>query len=78
MFVHAAQRLGYRTVVLEPDAVCPAGGVTHEHLRAGYDDVAALDRLAASCAAVTTEFENVPAVTLERLASRLRVSPPAA
>ncbi|MEO7055523.1 MAG: 5-(carboxyamino)imidazole ribonucleotide synthase, partial [Caldimonas sp.] len=42
------------------------------------DDVAALDRLAASCAAVTTEFENVPAVTLERLASRLRVSPPAA
>ena len=78
MFVHAAQRLGYRTVVLEPDAASPAGLVAHEHICAGYDDAAALDRLAAICDAVTTEFENVPATTLESLAARLRVSPPAA
>ena len=78
MFVHAAQRLGYHTVVLEPDAASPAGLVAHEHIRAGYDDAAALARLAAICDAVTTEFENVPANALESLGSRLRVSPPAA
>ena len=35
---------------------------------ADYADEAALDALAAACAAVTTEFENVPAAALERLA----------
>ncbi len=43
----AARRMGYRTVVLEPDARAPAGAVADEHLVAAYDDEAALDRLAA-------------------------------
>jgi len=38
MFVHAAERLGYRTIVLDPDAASPAGLVAHEHLRADYLD----------------------------------------
>jgi 5-(carboxyamino)imidazole ribonucleotide synthase len=78
MFVHAAQRLGYRTVVLDPDPASPAGLVAHEHLRADYLDAAALDRLAERCAAVTTEFENVPAAALSTLAARLPVAPGAA
>src|SRR5690606_22720832 len=45
------------------------------HIQAGYDDEQALDRLAGLCAAVTTEFENVPAQSLARLAQRVRVSP---
>ena len=61
MFVHAAQSLGYRTVVLDPDADSPAGLVAHEHIRADYLDEAALNRLAQACDAITTEFENVPA-----------------
>jgi len=77
MFVHAAQRMGYATVVLEPDATSPAGAVAEEHIRAGYDDSVGLDRLAARCSAITTEFENVPAATLQRLATRRPVSPPA-
>jgi 5-(carboxyamino)imidazole ribonucleotide synthase len=78
MFVHAAQTLGFRTVVLDPDASSPAGAASDEHLRAAYLDPAALSELAARCDAVTTEFENVPAAALAQLATRRPVSPSAA
>jgi 5-(carboxyamino)imidazole ribonucleotide synthase len=75
MFVQAAQRLGYRAVVLDPDAESPAGLVAHRHLRADYLDAAALGELARSTDAVTTEFENVPAEALRALAATRRVAP---
>ncbi|HEY1092713.1 MAG TPA: 5-(carboxyamino)imidazole ribonucleotide synthase [Burkholderiaceae bacterium] len=75
MFVQAAQTLGYRTVVLDPDAASPAGAVAHEHICADYLDPAALARLAASCEAITTEFENVPAQALTQLAALRSVAP---
>ncbi len=75
MFVHAAERLGYRTIVLDPDAASPAGLVAHEHVRADYLDAAALARLAERAAAVTTEFENVPAAALATLAAHVPVAP---
>lgn len=75
MLVHAAQRMGYRVVVLDPDADCPAGQAADRLLRGTYDDPAALAELARSCAAVTTEFENVPAASLQALAASVRVSP---
>ena len=78
MFVHAAQAMGYRTAVLDPDPESPAGLVSHQHIVAAYDDPAALAQLAALCAAVTTEFENVPAHALRTLAAHCVVSPPAA
>lgn len=78
MFVHAAQRLGHSTVVLDPDPASPAGAAADRHLCAAYDDAAALDALAAACSAITTEFENVPAAVLERLARDRRVAPGAA
>ncbi len=31
MFVQVAQRLGYRTLVLDPDPHSPAGQVAHRH-----------------------------------------------
>ena len=68
MFVHAAQSLGYRVLVLEPDAAAPAGAPADGHLRAGYDDAQALGELARRAAGVTIEFENVPAAVLRRLA----------
>lgn len=77
MFVHAAQVHGYRVAVLEPDVASPAGAAADLHLRAAYADLAALDDLAGRCAGVTTEFENVPAGALRRMASRTAVSPPA-
>jgi 5-(carboxyamino)imidazole ribonucleotide synthase len=78
MFVHAAQAMGYRTAVLDPDPDSPAGRVSHLHLRTAYDDAAGLARLAAACAAVSTEFENVPAPSLDWLAAHRPVAPRAA
>jgi 5-(carboxyamino)imidazole ribonucleotide synthase len=78
MFALRARVMGYRVVVLEPDPRSPAGQVADYQIEAAYDDPGALDQLAEMCAAVTTEFENVPAPAMERLAARLPVSPAAA
>lgn len=77
MFCVAARTMGYRTVVLDPDERSPAGRIADEHIRAAYDDQAALTRMANACDAITTEFENVPAVTLEFLATLKPVHPSA-
>ena len=77
-FVQAAQELGYPVWVLDPDPSSPAGRIADRHLAAAYDDRVALNALAAGCAAVTTEFENVPAPSLEYLARSVRVRPSAA
>jgi 5-(carboxyamino)imidazole ribonucleotide synthase len=76
-FVVAARNMGYRVVVLDPEADSPAGGLADRHLEAPYDDRAALQELAGLCAAVTTEFENVPADSLAFLAQKIRVAPSA-
>jgi len=73
----AARTMGYRTVVLDPDPHAPAGKVADEHLVAAYDDEAALARLGATCAVVTTEFENPPAAALAGLSRVTRVAPSA-
>ena len=75
MFVHAAQAMGYFTAVLDQDATSPAGLVSHHHIRTGYEDPQGLAELAKLCDAVTTEFENVPAAALNKLAETLPVSP---
>jgi len=77
-FVAAAHEMGYKVWVLDPDPHSPAGLIADRHLQAGYDDFAALDTLADACAAVTTEFENVPAETLDYLAKFVPVRPGAA
>ena len=78
MFAQAAQSMGYKVLVLDPDPASPAGAVADRHLLAGYADDAALDEIARICAAVTTEFENVPAIALERLAVAIPARPSAA
>ena len=75
MFVHAAQAMGYRTAVLDPDPTSPAGLVSHHHVCTGYLDEAGLTELARVSAAITTEFENVPAAALDKLAETLPVAP---
>lgn len=75
MFAHAAQSMGYQVAVLEPSADCPAGQVADRTIEGSYDDAAALAELRALCAAVTTEFENVPAASLQLLAEGSFVAP---
>ncbi len=74
-FVIAAQKMGYAVVVLDPDKKSPAGQIADIHLCKSYDDVDALDQLKSLCQAVTTEFENIPATTLEYLEKNLVVCP---
>ena len=78
MFVHAAQRLGYFTAVLDPDPQSPAGHVSHHHIPFAYSDAQGLAQLAALCDAITTEYENVPAAALQTLAASRPVAPGAA
>ena len=77
MLAHAAQRLGMRVVVLDPQLECPAAQAADHHIQAAYDDNDALDELARICDAITTEFENVPAPSLLRLAQSKPVRPSA-
>jgi 5-(carboxyamino)imidazole ribonucleotide synthase len=75
MFTSAARTLGYRVTVLDPDAHAPAAEFATAHLCAPFDDPAALDELARTCAAVTTEFENAPADALDAIGARAIVRP---
>ncbi len=75
MFTVAARTLGYRVTVLDPDPHSPAAEFATGHLNTAYTHPASLDELAATCAAVTTEFENAPAEALLALAERTIVRP---
>jgi 5-(carboxyamino)imidazole ribonucleotide synthase len=74
-FVMAAHEMGYRVTVLDPDPHSPAGRSADTHIAAAYEDQDALNRFAETCAAVTTEFENVPADTLAYLSKFVPVRP---
>lgn len=76
-FVIAAHEMGYKVTVLDPDPHSPAGQIADVHLCAAFDDAAALEQMAASCQAISTEFENVPAESLARLAQSTVVHPSA-
>jgi len=77
MFVHAAQSMGYFTVVLDPDVISPAGLVSHYHIKTDYLEQQGLAQLIQRCAAVTTEFENVPAGALVTLGGARPTAPSA-
>ncbi|MEO6809789.1 MAG: 5-(carboxyamino)imidazole ribonucleotide synthase [Isosphaeraceae bacterium] len=75
MFVQAAERMGYRTVVLCPRTNAPAAQVAHEVVIGPPDDLNALRPFADKVDAVTVEFENVSAPALRWLARRMPVRP---
>ncbi len=76
-FVVAAHEMGYKVTVLDPDANSPAGKIADVHICAAFDDKAALLKLANTCEAISTEFENVPADSLSFLAETKPVRPSA-
>jgi 5-(carboxyamino)imidazole ribonucleotide synthase len=75
MLAMAAARLGYQTIILEPDSNAPAEQVANTQIVADYDDPAALQQLADLCDVVTYEFENVPVKAVQWLESRVAVRP---
>jgi 5-(carboxyamino)imidazole ribonucleotide synthase len=76
MLAMAAARLNLRTVILEPQADCPAAQVANAQIVAAYDDSEALAKLARLSDVVTYEFENVPVSAAEALARAVPVYPP--
>ncbi|MEM1097313.1 MAG: 5-(carboxyamino)imidazole ribonucleotide synthase [Planctomycetota bacterium] len=75
MFAQAATKLGYATHVFCPEPDCPAAQVATRHTAAAYDDLEAVSAWASSVAAVTYEFENVPAATAAACAAHAPVRP---
>jgi 5-(carboxyamino)imidazole ribonucleotide synthase len=75
MFTHAAQQMGYFVAVLDPDPASPAGLVAQYHIQTDYLDEQGLAQLMQRTAAITTEFENVPARALVTLGAHRPVSP---
>ncbi len=75
MFASAARTMGFDVWVLDPDPLAPAAHFATRHLCTPFDDDTSLELLARSCRAITTEFENVPARTLELLAQQVTVRP---
>lgn len=67
MLSQAAGRLGFNVVILDPEANSPACRVSQGQIVADYDNPNALKVLGMSCQAVTFEFENVPAGSVEAL-----------
>ena len=78
MLAIAAGRLGYRTIILDPQPECPAAQMANRQIVAPYDDPEALLRLASDCVLVTYEFENVPVTSARELAHSVPVYPPPA
>ncbi len=68
----AARTLGYRLAVLDPDEHAPAMSIADSAEVAGYDDVAAAQRLAARCAVITYELEHVGQGVVAALDDRRR------
>ncbi len=76
MFAIEAAYMGYHVTVLEPGERPPAAEVSLQHIAQAYLSEQGLDELARESAAVSTEFENVPAQALDRLAKNTFVAPP--
>ena len=75
MFLQAAQRMGYRGLVLSATPDGPAAQVAHETILGPPDSLEALRRVAEKASAVTVEFENVSSPGLRWLSRRLPVRP---
>jgi len=71
----AASRLGLKTHIYCHDNGAPAFQVADRHTCGEFDDRKAVQAFAESCDAVTFEFENVPATTIELIAHLKPVNP---
>jgi 5-(carboxyamino)imidazole ribonucleotide synthase len=72
MIALAAREFGYRIAVLDPDEHAPAASIADTIEIASYDDVAAAQRMAATCAVITYELEHVGPAVVTALDDRRR------
>jgi 5-(carboxyamino)imidazole ribonucleotide synthase len=75
MLALEARRMGYRVVVLDPEADAPAAQVADGQVRAPLDDPEAIRELARRSDVVTLEWENADVATLRALPEEVRLHP---
>ena len=75
MLAMAAARLGLKTHIYSDETDPPAFQVADKRTQGRYDDHAALAAFAKTCDAVTFEFENIPAETVEFVAALAPTNP---
>ena len=76
MLAQAAAKLGFRTSIFAPEPDSPAFDVaTHCHC-GNYEDGKAIERFVSQAAAVTFEFENIPANIFDWTERYSRLAPP--
>ncbi|WP_447979159.1 5-(carboxyamino)imidazole ribonucleotide synthase [Candidatus Nitrospira bockiana] len=77
MFTAAAQRLGYRVAVWDPDPDAPAHRTADRSVPASFLDPAGLAAFRSDLEGVTYEWENVPVSLAEELEAAVPVRPAA-
>ncbi len=75
MTIREARRMGFRSVVWDPDPDCPASRLTDTLLTAPFSDPAAARALAESSNVVTYEFESIDPVMVEMVEKTTPVFP---
>lgn len=78
MFAGAAQRMGYRVAVWDPDADAPAHRIATHSFTAPFTDLGVRDQFASIANATTLEWENVPVELCEWLEGRCPMRPSSA
>jgi len=59
MMTLEAKKMGFYVTVLDPTKNCPSHSISDEHIIASFDDVNAINELAAKSDVVTYEFEHI-------------------
>lgn len=75
MLAFSAKQMGFRVAILDPDNNCPAKQLANYHIATTYDDESGLNTLLQYADVITTEFENVPAKSMEYLARHVPTHP---
>ena len=75
MLSQAAKILGYKTVILDPVPLCPAGQVSDHQIVGNYNSLSAANSLSNMCDVVTYEFENVDLNCLLKISENIDVFP---
>ncbi|MEZ6134164.1 MAG: 5-(carboxyamino)imidazole ribonucleotide synthase [Pirellulaceae bacterium] len=78
MFTHAAQALGYRVAILEPEEESPAGQAADRHFCETTSKQSAeelVDEMSQLCSVITLEFENISAQLVQRASKRTLTRP---
>ncbi|WOO87850.1 5-(carboxyamino)imidazole ribonucleotide synthase [Mollicutes bacterium LVI A0039] len=67
MLCEAASKLGYSTIVLDPNPNCSAKQFCNQLICSAYDDLSGLEQLAQTADVVTYEFENVSVAGIDHI-----------